>query len=367
MGIRPGSSGGGRPPFVGVSAGSTTTGFNIFFGEWTYNSLTGAPASGEYRFDNADPALATRLRINKTADDGTVMTELLKDVELESWLYIEQSDDKAKRLYVQFDGTFFDNASDIEYGIKSNVIIAAGGNVDNGSLATIGGETGIVNPNDGIWQYDTDIAVPTTGEYGFDNANPALATVLRINVLDVLTGMSHIGLLDNAMINSWISISSIDNPRNALYIKVGSVTNNTTYIEYGIVDRHILNNLADTDLAVIKLITSQAKAPRVVPLVDAATIALDASLGNLFTVTIDGNRTLGNPTNPTSGQPIIVRVQQDAVTGSRTLAYDTEYNFSTDLPSPTLSTGTDEYDYLGFIRNNANTTWDFVGKVFGFS
>ena len=41
-----------------------------------------------------------------------------------------------------------------------------------------------------------------------------------------------------------------------------------------------------------------------VTLTDAATIATDASLGNLFRVTLGGNRTLGNPTNPVDGQKV---------------------------------------------------------------
>src|SRR5690349_18132166 len=48
-----------------------------------------------------------------------------------------------------------------------------------------------------------------------------------------------------------------------------------------------------------------AIAPGVVILPDAATIVVDASIGNDFRVTISGNRTLGNPSNPTDGQKII--------------------------------------------------------------
>ena len=50
-------------------------------------------------------------------------------------------------------------------------------------------------------------------------------------------------------------------------------------------------------------------------LTDAATIAVDASLGNDFRVTIAGNRTMGNPSNPTDGQKIIFQVTQG--TGGR--------------------------------------------------
>ena len=45
-----------------------------------------------------------------------------------------------------------------------------------------------------------------------------------------------------------------------------------------------------------------AEAPAVVVLTDGATIAVDASLGNDFRVTIAGNRAMGNPSSPTDGQ-----------------------------------------------------------------
>ena len=48
--------------------------------------------------------------------------------------------------------------------------------------------------------------------------------------------------------------------------------------------------------------TGTAGTSTIVNLVDAPTIATDASLGNYFRVTLGGNRTLGAPTNPTYGK-----------------------------------------------------------------
>jgi hypothetical protein len=55
-----------------------------------------------------------------------------------------------------------------------------------------------------------------------------------------------------------------------------------------------------------------------VTLTDAATIAWDMATGIDFTVTLGGNRTLGNPTNTVVGRRGRIRVVQDG-TGSRTL------------------------------------------------
>lgn len=109
----------------------------------------------------------------------------------------------------------------------------------------------------------------------------------------------------------------------------------------------------------------RAKAVKEIALTDAATISVDASKGNLFTVTLGGNRTLGAPSNPKKGQMIVFRITQDG-TGSRTLGYNAIYRFSSDIPSPTLSTGAGDTDYLGFIYNDADSKWDCIGKVFGF-
>lgn len=102
-----------------------------------------------------------------------------------------------------------------------------------------------------------------------------------------------------------------------------------------------------------------------VVLADAVTIAIDAALGNTFRVTLGGNRTLGNPTNPVDNQRIIVEVSQDA-TGSRTLAYGTSYAFSSDLTSPTLTTTASKTDILGFIYNATAAKWRLAAVLRGY-
>lgn len=57
-----------------------------------------------------------------------------------------------------------------------------------------------------------------------------------------------------------------------------------------------------------------------VALTDAATVAVDLSLANVFNLVLGGNRTLGTPTNGAAGQQGVINVYQDA-TGSRNLAY----------------------------------------------
>jgi len=103
----------------------------------------------------------------------------------------------------------------------------------------------------------------------------------------------------------------------------------------------------------------------VVTLADAATIATDASLGNHFRVTLGGNRTLGNPTNPTDGQKCTWEIIQDG-TGSRTLAYDTQFAFGTDIASITLTTTASKRDFIAAIYNSTATKWYVIAVVKGY-
>jgi len=114
------------------------------------------------------------------------------------------------------------------------------------------------------------------------------------------------------------------------------------------------------------IVEQGAVAPDVVFLTDGATIAVDASLGDDFRVTIAGNRTMGNPSNPVNGQQIIFQITQGAG-GSVTITWGSSYEFSAGLPQPTLSTTAGQTDLLGFIYNAAKGTWLLAAFVNGFS
>lgn len=59
-------------------------------------------------------------------------------------------------------------------------------------------------------------------------------------------------------------------------------------------------------------------------LTDGVNIALDASRGDSYRVTLAGNRTVSAPTNGVPGQVITINVVQDGV-GGRTLAWDAAF------------------------------------------
>jgi hypothetical protein len=124
--------------------------------------------------------------------------------------------------------------------------------------------------------------------------------------------------------------------------------------------------LANATAAQAATTTEQAAvAPAVVALTDAATIAVDASLGNDFRVTLGGNRTMANPANPTDGQQVIFQITQGAG-GAKSLTWGSAYEFAAGTPPP-LSTGGGQTDLLGFIYNAAMSSWLLTAFVDGFN
>lgn len=105
---------------------------------------------------------------------------------------------------------------------------------------------------------------------------------------------------------------------------------------------------------------------KVVALIDGATPALDASLGNEFTLVAAGDRTIAIPTGARDGKKIIIR--HLASGGIRTLALNTGANgfrFGSDISGLT-ATASGKTDYIGCIWNATDSKWDVVGYTKGF-
>jgi hypothetical protein len=104
----------------------------------------------------------------------------------------------------------------------------------------------------------------------------------------------------------------------------------------------------DADTAKTDAVQSFTAAQRggVVALTDGATITPDFAAGNNFSVTLEGNRTLANPTNLTAGQSGVIVITQDA-TGSRELDYGTNWKFGGG-DEPVLTTDANAVDVLTY-------------------
>ncbi len=97
----------------------------------------------------------------------------------------------------------------------------------------------------------------------------------------------------------------------------------------------------------------KAQRGTVVALTDAVTINIDLSLGNNFSVTLGGNRTLANPTNIVPGQSGIIAITQDA-TGTRTLAFGSYYKAVGGIANlPALTTTAGAVDHIAYYVESA--------------
>jgi hypothetical protein len=104
-----------------------------------------------------------------------------------------------------------------------------------------------------------------------------------------------------------------------------------------------------------------ALAPVITTLTDGATITPDFSLSCNFTVTLGGNRSLANPSNPVAGQSGSIFIVQDG-TGSRTLTWGTYWDFPAGT-APTLSTAASAVDRVDYIvRSTTSIQAVFTGN-----
>ena len=93
-------------------------------------------------------------------------------------------------------------------------------------------------------------------------------------------------------------------------------------------------------------------------LTDGATIAWDASLNQVCSVTITDNRTMAAPTNLVDGGFYHLTVIQDG-TGSRTLTWNAVFKWGTPA-APTITADATKYDRIDYIiydASNIHMVW----------
>jgi hypothetical protein len=102
----------------------------------------------------------------------------------------------------------------------------------------------------------------------------------------------------------------------------------------------------------------------VVAVTDAATIAVDCTLGSQFSVTIGATGRTLTMSSPSPGQEVVLYVKQDG-TGSRTITTYTNVLWAA-ATAPTLTTTANATDVLRFTWNVTLGKWigETVGKAF---
>ena len=115
--------------------------------------------------------------------------------------------------------------------------------------------------------------------------------------------------------------------------------------------------IAASDIA-DDLITSAKLNYSETTLTDGSSITWNAETQDVAKVTLGGNRTLGAASSATTGQFISLLVIQDG-TGSRTLTWNSAYEFASDT-APTLTTTANLGDLFVFRYNGSK--WLEVGR-----
>jgi hypothetical protein len=126
------------------------------------------------------------------------------------------------------------------------------------------------------------------------------------------------------------------------------------------------SGVAVADISSAQQLSNKRIIKRTVALTDAATITPNCDTTDIATVTLGGARTFAVPSGtPAAGQQLVIRLRQDA-TGGRTVTWAAGYRFSTDIPAPLLTATASKTDYVGFVYNATDTTWDCLAVTKGF-
>jgi hypothetical protein len=107
--------------------------------------------------------------------------------------------------------------------------------------------------------------------------------------------------------------------------------------------------------------------PRVVTITDGVSVTINGNTTDIASQTntqASGTLTINAVTGTLNdGQKIIFRLQSANI---QTFSWNGAFVGSTDVPLPTSSTGSNKYDYMGFIYNSNASKWQLLAKNFGF-
>lgn len=106
---------------------------------------------------------------------------------------------------------------------------------------------------------------------------------------------------------------------------------------------------------------------RVVSIADGTSITINADITDIATQTNTqalGTLTINAPSGtPFNGQQIMLRLQS---TNVQTFSWNAIFQGSDDIALPTVSTGSNKYDFMGFQYNSTAAKWQMLAKNFGF-
>ncbi len=132
-----------------------------------------------------------------------------------------------------------------------------------------------------------------------------------------------------------------------------------------------LGTIATQDASAIAVtggaVSGTAITQRVVAIADGTSVTINADTTDIATqanTQTAGTLTINAPTGtPVNGQKLLFRLRSATI---QTFSWGASYAGSSDLPLPSASSGSNKFDYMGFIWNSTVSQWQLAGKVFGF-
>lgn len=106
-----------------------------------------------------------------------------------------------------------------------------------------------------------------------------------------------------------------------------------------------------------------------VTLTDAATVAVDASLGTRFKLSTASSRTIGAPSNPVAGQQIVIAIENTHGSTDQTMTMTGGaggFAFGAEITAIS-ATAFGKTDYITAIYDSSNNRWHIVGYSKGYS
>lgn len=106
--------------------------------------------------------------------------------------------------------------------------------------------------------------------------------------------------------------------------------------------------------------------PTIVTLPYSSSLNTNTTAGDIFDVTLNGNATLENPTNPVNGKTLRWRITQDS-TGSRLVTLGSKFVVPSTATSPLVfSTTASTTDLLAATYHAGRDKWDIIAFVKGY-
>lgn len=179
-------------------------------------------------------------------------------------------------------------------------------------------------------------------DYNIANADGATVRSDLNNVLSAIQSNNSGGSDPSSLVAGMFYYDSGDNIFKIVATNGSTITNLFTLSASG-------NTNCATDIASEFTKTQNFNATT---LTDSATVAWDASINQVTSVTLGGNRAFGAPTNQVDGACYVLKVVQDG-TGSRIPTWNAVFKWSS-ATAPTLTTTASAIDVLVFLSNGTN-------------